>query len=271
MNEIKLNKIVKSIINKSSYEHTMRHRPYLTTEEMVANGVINEGLIKTNPKDFVINYIVNHYSNELDGFYDEDGQLIMSIKKGHPAIDKIVKNMDCFGWFLSVHTDDEYQKECDVLIFEQKHQDKYTTQDIRGAYDYLFHVTPEYNKDRILKNGFTPKCKNSMFNYPDRIYFWGNRVSQEQLERMACQFWNKNHSKGKTDNYVMFVLDTSKINDVMFQMDDNCWPHAFFTTENVTNQAIIDMQILNIPKLMNYYNINTEELDSSMDFTNKNR
>lgn len=190
----------------------------------------------------------------------------------------LIARFDKYGWFCSVHAFDEKAGRT-RLCFEAKFQDTMSAEDLAGMYpkEYgrVIHVTPSFNRDKILRDGFEPRCRNMMFEYPGRTYFIPYVSTQSEIEMLIYQLWNKSGKSDRIDEYTIFTVDTSKCG-VDFQVDYNCMMDTMdgtalpciFTTENIRPGVILDSHPIRISDIESRYGLSRGEIDSMMSYTN---
>ena len=121
--------------------------------------------------------------------------------------------------------------------------------DIVRKYDFITHVTPLYNKSNILSKGFVPKSKNTMFSYPDRVFFFKGDTPFKEILYQCIDFDSKLTNKRNNHSYTIFVIDTKKIpNNVNFHTDLTC-PCGIYTNDNLTPKCIKSYQDFNVEEL----------------------
>lgn len=140
--------------------------------------------------------------------------------------DELIENdMKKMGYFLGCRGDvqEVYGMIYQVLQFEpysQMQEDE--TSNIKKKYDFLYHWTPKYNLNEILKNGLVPNHLNKMFNYPNRIYLIkgdSNLFEMTTLGQHLCKINNDYRNNGE---YILLKINLSNIDDnIHFYYDSN--------------------------------------------------
>ena len=109
---------------------------------------------------------------------------------------------------------------------------------------FIYHTTPAYNKEAILKNGFIPKNRpiDSQFTYEPRVYFFSNETKNyRDVVKKYGQFLNNEDEKcgrKSCDKYVIFEVNLLKIpRDVEF-FDDPLLQDAIYTKQAIPASAI---------------------------------
>lgn len=100
--------------------------------------------------------------------------------------------------------------------------------------EYIYHVTPSGNTDRIKKSGFVPKDGVSINGEPfkNRLYFATSLIAAYDL--------SVNFSSYKDDDeYVIFKLKSSCIDKGYEQ--DPLFPHGIYVDYPINNKYIIDV------------------------------
>ena len=218
---------------------------------------LNEGLYKTYPPNTALRYIKDLFSlndeqiriNSKNGKTPEEKRIQVKYYDVYNNREKMAKAMLLCGYTLS-----KYQKEGDDIV-----EEIYTPinlpnlNDIVRKYSFITHITPSYNKDKILSKGFVPKSKNEMFSYTDRVFFFKGDTPMQEILFQAMDF--DNHLKNKRNNhiYTIFILNTSKIPENVHFHTDLTYPCGIYTTENIPPQCIKSCQDFDVTALRKQY------------------
>lgn len=131
--------------------------------------ILDEGLIKTISKTKAIEIILNRFP-ELEIETDIDGEL--SIYGFNNKLKKYMPIITNLGYFISLisYDNDTYEKHIDeelipyTIVLEPKYDFEVDSPKI------LYHTSPLKIKNKILKNGLSPKSNNKLSRHPERIY-----------------------------------------------------------------------------------------------------
>lgn len=205
------------------------------------------------PKDFVI----------LDRQGINIAQ-ITTIKRNFHQLNQLMKRS---GYFCSnpPHNDGGYD-----YSYKFQYEPKFEYPNLRNEINkwrYIYHVSPYYAYENIMKSGFCPACKSKTFEYPPRNYFFGGNISYGQLINWATSFaihkltrrrCSKNNGHGNnpfieknkiSDSqriYVIYAIETSLLpQNVDFYADPNL-SGGYFTRENIPPQCIAGTQIIDL-------------------------
>lgn len=205
---------------------------------------LNEGIFKTYPLKKVKKYIMDMFDLPDDNVQislSEQNNLyfmFVVLPNVNGLINNVIKAMALCGYFCSYKDIIDNGNKI-YLQFEPKHQDN-ANEEVRSM-KYIYHVSPEYNKTKILQNGFSPKAKNSLFTYPDRVYFFKQNSTENDITDLVNQMNRFNNSAGNKNKYIVFVLSIDKIpNNVNFYLDGN-YENGVYTNDNIPPSSIIDM------------------------------
>ena len=237
---------------------------------------INEGLIKTYPPFDTIRYVKTHVKNISDNNiceYDIDirvEHIASSVNPEFPPENilltskgKELNASDEFefkrmfglcGWVLSrknMSIDRDSGDNAFDYIFEPKFNYD-ITEDIKNKISYLYHVSPEIYKDKILRQGFVPKSKNASFDYPDRVYLLlltGNPINQAKnfaLSLAQRVKWKEDlSSPGEYPMYVLYAIDVSKLQQGTRIYRDPISKYGVYTFSNIPPDAIAGSMNIN--------------------------
>lgn len=216
--------------------------------------VMVEGLTITYPIDTTIRYMQKYFGlsdNQIKKVQAANGLehiLIASPNVSHIE-EGLVHAMDTCGYHLGQKrvlpfSDGKFL----ILQFEAKHQEN-IAEKLRTEETTLLHITPAYNRNSIVAIGLSPKAKNSLFNYPNRVYFLRGSTSIQRVIEIAKQLSNANQSKGNNQKYIVLRLDLERIpKETKFFFDPN-YQFSVFTTENIRPEAIVDIQELDLKEI----------------------
>lgn len=223
--------------------------------EMLYNGYqvnINEGIFRTYPIETMKSYIQKIFGlddSECYIHYGENpnsGKIVVSYNNTETNKSLMKRAMELGGFVLSksINNDSSY-----VEMYIPRHMDNIN--DIVKKWSRIFHLTPSYNKEKILSNGFCPKSKSKYFDYPDRIHFFGGNVDRKEIIWQAFDYANHNDSKGNNREYTLFSIDTAKIpENVIFSYDPN-QKDAIYTYDNISPDCIIAHVDFNVDEIFN--------------------
>lgn len=216
---------------------------------------INEGYYASYPVEKVKEYITNMFhlnkeqfivnKNENDDTYTCLVVIYVDINNLNTKISNLDKAMSLCGYFRSIINDDVLNgKKIKIIQYEPRHQSD--ANEFVKENKFLYHITPLYYKDKILSNGFTPKSKNILFDYPDRIYFFTTKNKKDELLGLALYYDESLNNKRNDSKYVLFELDGEKLsNTIKFYHDPNL-ANAVYTKENVSPQYILRHKIIDL-------------------------
>lgn len=209
---------------------------------------LTEGLIQSYPIDKTIEHVKK--------FFNLDGKQIRKIDCGNniqqilvdiPVInaneDLVIDAFNKCGYHLGYKNVfiDRFGNQWLSLQFEPKFQ-KDETLKIRQEEQTLYHLTPSYNKGKILNIGFSPRCKNEMFYYPNRTYFLRGSTDKNEILNLGQQLFYTNSSLGNNGDYILFQIDLDLVPDnIRFFIDANHL-YGIFTSGNIQPNAIISQE-----------------------------
>ena len=215
---------------------------------------IEEGITKTYPIDITIRYI-NDYFNKyhLNVFIrkgstlTKDEKIIIEFPNTNDNFNIINKALYLCGYYLGFPKEDEIVKNKNLwltLEYEPRHQSD-DTQQIKEEEIALVHITPNYYLEKIKRQGFVPRARNNVFNYPDRIYFLRASLPDMTILNMARRLIVTNDNLTHDYVYNFIWIDLSKISDdVKFYFDPNA-ENSIYTTDNIKPNSICDIQEFN--------------------------
>lgn len=219
---------------------------------------LTEGLIKTYPFESMEKHICDYMNIPSYYFHKIENNGINRAAIDIPLErcgmkDSIERCMSTFGYFLSKEIKyDDFVRQ----IYEPKFQyDKVKTED--G--DFLYHITPLSNLNKIMLMGLKPSSNNIVFGYPERIFLLSKDASYEYLTQTAYML-KETHKKPKNKHgkyqkmpsnlYAIIKIFLNKLpNNIEFHKDVNYEPYGLYTTSNIPPNAIDLDKIINLNKL----------------------
>ena len=198
---------------------------------------IKEGLIRTYPIEKSKEYLIKLYGfddSQVEIINDNGVEKLRFILPDNTNItSKVKKAMDLCGYFCSVEKEYPYIDKWVYLNFEPKNQDDVNNY-VRNMKE-IYHVTQEKNIDKITKIGLTPRFKNPLFSYPERVYLFVEETPSDEIYGLTKQLKTV---KNNTYKHYLIVLNVEKIpDDVTFFLDPN-YGYCIFTKDNIPPSAI---------------------------------
>lgn len=180
------------------------------------------------PPDETLNKLRNKYA--IPSFctlkvehYNEIFVYIVVAKIGENE-ERIETDMKRMGYFLS--TIDEFTFDNITYIkmqFEPTSQNQEDITDkVKDENVILYHWTPLYSLESILKNGLTPRNDSGRFKYPNRIYLMRNTLDMRQISELGQLLYISNHHPQNNGEYALLAVDITNLDDsIRFYYDPN--------------------------------------------------
>ena len=168
-----------------------------------------------------------------------DVQLIMLLGDVGMNIDIITKAMETMGWFQSYITKPQNINGISVrcVAFDPTYQDK-IKDEVRGEWNFLYHLTPSENIESILLNGIIPSSKNKLFHYPNRVYLLKPTVSHNEVVNLVKRL--SSQSGKQNEQYALFQIDLNKTpKNVEFSYDPR-YQNSVYTYQKIPKDAIVE-------------------------------
>lgn len=206
---------------------------------------INEGLIKTYPINNTVDYVRRLFGlrdNQINVINKGDiHKILVMYENSEEKRKQMNKAMNLCGYELA-NENTENVHNVIYQMYTQKFSDSLTAE-LKKRMKYLIHITPLYNKDKILRQGFVPKSKNEIFTYGDEVFFF---TQDAPIVHIVDQVYQKDcNIKNKSNNhiYTLFQVSLEKIpNEVKFEIDPNL-DFAVRTKDNIPPNTIIGKPI----------------------------
>ena len=101
----------------------------------------------------------------------------------------------------------------------------------------LYHVTESKYVDKILKNGLISKSKNTINEYPERIYLALNINDAKTYLNKKKRFYSyKENNTGI--KFKILKIELPENNDIIFYKDDHFSGKGIYTYENISTKYI---------------------------------
>lgn len=206
---------------------------------------INEGLIKTYPINNTVDYVRRLFGlrdNQINVINKGDiHKILVMYENSEEKRKQMNKAMNLCGYELaSENTENVYN------VIYQMYTQKFSnslTEELKKRMKYLIHITPLYNKDKILRQGFVPKSKNEIFTYGDEVFFFTQDAPIVHIVDQVYQKDCKIENKSNNHIYTLFQVSLEKIpNEVKFEIDPNL-DFAVRTKDNILPNTIIGKPI----------------------------
>lgn len=150
----------------------------------------------------------------------------------------IIDAMLSYGWSESCKENkiDRLGNKWVAISFDPMFQDSIS--DEAKQFKYLFHWSPKYNLDNILKIGIVPKSENELFKYPSRIHLMKGNISTNNALYLGKQLYLNNTNPNNDGNYVLFSVETSKLPNDMEIYYDPRYEDGYYVKETIPPIAI---------------------------------
>ena len=221
------------------------------TIAMLYRDTLMEGLIHTYPVGRTISYVKSYFGMDDGQIYAVEAEngiehIVVIVPVIGNNVELVKKAMDLCGYYLGAPKEEYIKPNTWAhLQFEPKFQ-KDDTERIRNEESVLYHVTPKYNMKKIQRIGFSPRTKNGLFNYPDRVYFLRGSCDDSEITAIAEQLRDANSSEGNDGKYVLFTVDVNMIpSDVPLYLDPN-YPYGVYTGSNIKPDTIVSVEEINL-------------------------
>lgn len=235
------------------YDYIVHSATYANPLTLYMDKQLNEGLIRTYPIEKTIDFVKSYFNfNEKQiqvvPVANGEKNIIIYLPVIGNNIDQVTKAMNLCGYFLSHKVFKVLPLgKVATLQFEARNQ-KDISKELRNEEKTLLHITPKYNVNKIKNIGFSPRHRNELFNFPERIYFLRGTVLKDAIMDIGDQLNYSNTSPGNNGEYALFTIDLAKVSeDVKWFVDPN-YPHGVYTTQNISPNTIINYETIKFVK-----------------------
>jgi len=137
-------------------------------------------------------------------------------------VDDILEFMKNCGWYKSTMygpwtVEHKENKRYHLINFIPMHQ-KNIKNEI-STYDELYHWTPDYNLESILKHGLVPKSINEKHSYTPRVYLIKGDVTEYRKILLGWQLYGHNSNPKNDGNYTLLSIDIRQLENMALYYD----------------------------------------------------
>lgn len=160
-----------------------------------------------------------------------------------PNIEKdkqlLIDAMSVCGWSFSCDETktDRLGNVWIAMSFDPMFQDDIS--DEAKKFKFLYHWSPEYNVQSILKNGLVPKSENDLFKYQSRIHLIKGNISSENIVKIGQLLCSNNKNLNNDGNYDLFAIETNKLPENFSIYYDPRFEYGYYAKEIIPQEAII--------------------------------
>lgn len=221
---------------------------------------LKEGLIKTNPIGQSVSVLKKQFPSWNFQYEKGDKDFtieILKIKDGIQSeyFEKLLPLLNNLGWFISY---------MEIYGSDTVVKDRYNEKIVKGAFqnekvhsiyleceakfdqtvnnipEFLYHVTPLPNWEKIKTVGLIPKSRSKRAFHPERVYLGKD---EETIIKLAPLFYQTTGER----NWVLLKIDTGLIPGGYFKLyyDPN-FKYGYYTLNNIPPQAIKKIKDINL-------------------------
>ena len=206
---------------------------------------VNEAVGNIMPPDDVVKKIMNKFNlpESMVQMVESNHKIYIYIITAVIGInDKIIEEeMAKYGYFIGYKS--EYQTISGMtyqrLQFEPQSQiQRDETDNIKKENKYLYHWTPLYNLDSIIKEGLIPSSKNEHFSFPNRVYLILEHSDDYKIYDFGQRLALNNTNPNNNGKYVLLEVELEKLDDtIRFFYDPNS-DIGVYTEQKIPSYAI---------------------------------
>lgn len=221
---------------------------------------LKEGLIKTNPIGQSISILKKQFPSWNFQYEKGNNNFTIEILKRKDGIkfeyfEKLLSLLNNLGWFISymeiygseIVLKDRYNEDIVRDAFKSTEIDSIYLeceakfdQKVNKIPEYLYHVTPLLNWEKIKTIGLVPKSRSKRAFHPERVYLGKD---EDTTTRLSPLFYQTTGEK----NWVLLKIDTNLIPGGYFKLyyDPN-FKYGYYTLNNIPPQAIEKIKDINL-------------------------
>ena len=208
------------------------------------NQRIDEGMICTYSPEKTYEFIkdlfdfnneqIKMINSKTSAAGDTSKKFIVTIEKNYGMEDAVKHAFNLCGYIECQRIEDNEHIKIQFMA-------KYTGEatNITKFTNNLIHVTPVYNKEKILLYGLSPKLKNNIFVHDGRVYLFPATDNMMNEIIMQMLHFEENLNNKRNDSvWTMFLISLKKTGKTKFYYDPN-HPISIYTYDNIPPDCII--------------------------------
>ena len=211
---------------------------------------IHEGINMTYPIEMTV-----EFAKKTFGLCDEQivvGEnfngikcIIVTIPTISDNLKRVVKAFNTCGYFLSYPKREKIpQNEWVTLQFEPIHQ-KEVGDVIRKEENFLYHITPSRNFNKIKHIGLSPRTKNDVFDYPDRVYYIRGSLGLNKTLLLGYTLYQSVESEKKDGNYSILKINLNELPEYIEFYYDSNFEYGVYSLNNIHPSLITMVEEIN--------------------------
>lgn len=164
-------------------------------------------------------------------------KLILLLIDNNINKDCVIAEMESLGWSESREEEGYLMgKKFIAISFDPIFQDNIESEARR--FKYLFHWTPSYNEESIMKYGLQPRSENNVFKYKNHVHLMKGNISINDMITLGERLSNINTDKRNTKLYTLVQVETSKIPTNVEIYYDPRYENGFYTNDTIPPNAL---------------------------------
>ena len=206
---------------------------------------LQEGLIKTTNIGKTINLLKSSFDFGFEYQRDNNTFEVTFHQIDKSNLDKFLKYANNLGWFPSYITTSLYKGKWDENVYSNdlskiRFEAKFDEEIVEKIPDFLYHITPTQNANKILDTGLVPKSRSKASYHPERVYL-GKSI--EGVEKLASQMYQRTGDL----SFTILRIDTNVVPGGYLRLytDPNYSKEAYYTLNNIPPQAIEKIKDIN--------------------------
>lgn len=258
INDIDITKIPIEILRRGYFDYRIVPISTMYGNVLYEPCYIKEAVFDILPPDEVVNGMINKYNLPPQLVLKREHHhniyvYVITALIGENA--KLVEDdMSKIGYFLSKKGKVAHIQEMkfQALQFEPLSQlQEDITDELKSKFDVLYHWTPSYCVNGILNDGLIPNYRNSVFNYPPRVYLMEGGSSDAKRIRLGRILCASNNNPQNNGSYALLTINITNLDEsIRFYYDPNS-EIGVYTEQTIPKDVIKIDEIINFKKTQN--------------------
>ena len=171
-------------------------------------------------------------------------QLILAYADDGVNGDILCEKMKYMGWSKSYELKPKEKNGIVVRAIGFDPMCQEAIDDVKERWKVLYHLSPKYNEESIMKNGLVPSTRNKFFKYPPRTYLITPNIPMSELEKLASNLnkFEKDNENGGV--FTIYRIKTNQIPDDVELFYDPRFDYSVYSTKPIPTSAIVGKKYL---------------------------
>lgn len=151
--------------------------------------------------------------------------------------DVVLAKMKALGWSGSL-TADQIIDGIPVMAIYFDPIYQMSVSDEARSFKFLYHWTPTYNIDSILKYGILPKSESVLFSYPPHVHLMKGDITEHAKIYLGWQLSKSNTNQKNDGDYTLLSIKTELIPKTVAFYYDPRYKFGYYTKRKIKSESL---------------------------------